>query len=130
MLGESLSSTPHFYDRITTSLKNNEEVEMIDGMYRSVLSYSQAAKLIYSLSLLKEKPQVINVCSDESLSKYEMGCILAEALGASKALIKKISEDEGKKFFKDKRVSFGAMDNSLLKALLNKEEITWEVEKC
>ena len=130
MLGKSLSSTPHFYDKITASLKNNEEVEMIDGMYRSVLSYSQAAELIYSLSLLNEKPQVINVCSDESLSKYEMGCILAEALGASKALIKKISEDEGKKFFKDKRVSFGAMDNSLLKALLNKEKITWEVEKC
>lgn len=130
MLGESLSSTPHFYDRITTSLKNNEEVEMIDGMYRSVLSYSQAAELIYSLSLLNEKPQVINLCSDESLSKYDMGCILAEKLGADKSLIKKISEDEGKKFFKDKRVAFGAMDNSLLKALLNKEKIMWEVEKC
>ena len=82
------------------------------------------------MSLLKEKPQVINVCSDESLSKYDMGCVLAEAFGESKALIKKISEDEGKKFFKDKRVSFGAMDNSLLKALLNKEKIMWEVEKC
>lgn len=130
MLGASLSSVPHFYDKITASLKNNEEVEMIDGMYRSVLSYSQAAELIYSLSLLKTKPQVINVCSDESLSKYDMGCILAEKLGASKTLIKKISEDEGKKFFKDERVSCGAMDNSLLKALLNKEKIMWEVEKC
>jgi hypothetical protein len=59
-----------------------------------------------------------------------MGCILAESLGASKALIKKISEDEGKKFFKDKRASFGAMDNALLKSLLNKEKITWEVEIC
>lgn len=130
MLGESLSSVPHFYDKITYSLKNNEEVEMIDGMYRSVLSYSQAAELIYSLSLLKDKPQIINVCSDESLSKYDMGCILAEKSGASKSLIKKISEDEGKKFFKDRRVSCGAMDNSLLKALLNKEKIMWEVEKC
>jgi dTDP-4-dehydrorhamnose reductase len=130
MLGKSLSSTPHFYDKITASLKNNEEVEMIDGMYRSVLSYSQAAELIYALSLLKTKPQIINVCSDESLSKYDMGCILAESLGASKALIKKISEDEGKKFFKDKRASFGAMDNALLKSLLNKEKIMWEVEIC
>lgn len=130
MLGASLSAVPHFYDKITASLKNNEEVEMIDGMYRSVLSYSQAAELIYSLSLLKDKPQIINVCSDESLSKYDMGCILAEKLGASRALIKKISEDEGRKFFKDKRASCGAMDNSLLKELLDKEKIMWEVGKC
>lgn len=130
MLGASLSSVPHFFDKITASLKNDEEVEMIDGMYRSVLSYSQVAELIYSISLLKTKPQVINVCSDESLSKYDMGCILAEKIGASKNLIKKISEDEGKKFFKDKRVSCGAMDNTLLKSLLGKEKIMWEAEKC
>ena len=130
MLGASLSSVPHFYDKITASLKNNEEVEMIDGMYRSVLSYSQAAEFIYSLSLLEMKPQIINVCSDDSLSKYDMGCILAENQGASKNLIKKISEEEGKKFFKDKRVSCGAMDNTLLKSLLGKEKIRWEAEKC
>lgn len=130
MLGKSLSQTPHFYDKITASLINGEEVEMIDGMYRSVLSYSQVAQIMYKLSCLAETPQIINVCSDNSLTKYQMGVILAENNNAPVRLIKKITEAEGEKFFKDKRASFGAMDNTLLKSLLGVKNIKWEEEKC
>ena len=131
MLEASLSATPHFYDKIKASLLNNEPVEMIDGMFRSVLSYSQVAKILLSLAEITEPiPQIINVCSDNAFSKYEMGCIIAKNLNAPTSLIHKISEDEGKKFFKDTRATNGGMDNTLVKGLLGIKKLNWEEEKC
>lgn len=130
MLGQSLGEKPHFYDRIYSDLVKGEKIELIDGMERSVLSYAQAAEYMYALSLLEDAPQIINVCSDEALSKYEIGCIIAEKAGVSAGNIKRISEEEGKVFFKEVRASYVAMDNTLLKGLLNIEKIQWEEEKC
>ena len=127
MLGRTLTSKPHFYDNICSFLSKGEEVEMIDGMTRSVLSYGQAAELICSLSdLTAPLPQIINICSDSQLGKYEIGCVLAKKLGADPAQIKKLSEAQGEKFFKDKRASCTVMDNSLLKSLLGIQKIQWE----
>lgn len=128
MLGPSLTTKPHFYDNICLKLLNGDRIEMIDGMKRSVLSFKQAAELMYSLSVLPDPlPLIINLCSDTELSKYEIGCTLAIRLGVSRELIKSISEEEeGKKFFKDKRASVASMDNSLLKALLGLKEIEWD----
>lgn len=130
MLGKSLTSKPHFYDNIRKNLENGITTEMIDGMYRSVLSYRQAAKFTFELSLTENLPPTVNICSDWVLSKYDVGVILAENSGKASDLIKKISEAEGEKFFKDKRASCTAMDNILLKSLLNLKEIKWEEEKC
>ncbi len=130
MLGPSDISKAHFYDNIRKKLLNGEAIEMINGMKRSVLSYRQTAELIYLLSLLPTDrlPKIINVCSDTELSKYEMGCVIAKNLNAPPYLIKSISEEQGEKFFKDKRASRTAMDNSLLKTLLGLEEILWDEE--
>ncbi|MGN1316887.1 MAG: NAD-dependent epimerase/dehydratase family protein [Acutalibacteraceae bacterium] len=131
MLGPSLIASPHFYDKICTSLKNNESVEMIDGMFRSVLSYSQVAEIMFTLSQLnRDLPAVINICSDNSLSKYEMGCILAQNLNRSTDLVKKITEAQGKKFFKDRRAHSAPMDNTLLKNILEIKTLRWEDWKC
>lgn len=129
MLGKSLTEKNHFYDNICKNLKENKPTEMIDGMKRSLLSYSQVAELVYNISLLpKEKlPPVINVCGDSTIGKYEMGCIIAESIGAPEKLIKKITEEEGSKFFKDKRARCTAMDNSLLKSLTGLQKIDWKV---
>lgn len=130
MLGPSLTSKKHFYDNICSKLLQNQSIEMIDGMKRSVLSYEQTAKLIYSLSTINaDLPQIINVCADEELSKYEMGLILAERLNEPKSLVKSITEEQGSKFFKDVRASFTAMDNTLLKNLLGLESIIWDEKK-
>lgn len=127
MLGPSLTSEPHFYDNICSKLLKGETVEMIDGMKRSVLSYAQTAELIYSLSMLPASlPPVINICSDTELSKYDIGKALAEKINASADLVKSISEEEGKKFFKDRRASDASMDNTLLKSLLGLAELQWE----
>lgn len=128
MLGPSLIEKPHFYDNICNKLKNEESIEMIDGMKRSVISYSQAAQLTYALSLKKDLPHIINVCADKAISKYETGISLAKKLGAPEKLIKKISEKEGQKFFRDKRASCTEMDNTLIKSLLGIEKINWEEE--
>ena len=126
MLGPSLTSKAHFYDKVHLNLLNRETVEMIDGMERSVLSYMQTAQLIYSLSTLGSVPEIINICADEELSKYEIGLIIAKKLTVSTDLVKSISEDQGKRFFKDTRASFTAMDNTLLKDTLGLKSIIWD----
>lgn len=130
MLGPSLGKKPHFYDGIYSAIINGEATELIDGMERSVISFSQAAELMCALSCVENIPQIINVCGDNALSKYEIGCIMAERAGVSAESIKRISEEDGRRFFKDKRASRTVMDNTLLKALLGIEEIQWEEEKC
>lgn len=128
MIGKSLLSKPHFYDRIKEKLSRGESVEMIDGLSRSVLSYKKTAEILYALSRKDGVPQVINVCGDDSYTKYEMGLKLAAHFGADSSLIEKISEEEGRKFFVDRRASSGVMDNTLLKNILEAKEIKWECE--
>ncbi len=118
MMGPTLSDKPHFYDRICRQLNNNEKIEMIDGMARSVLSYDEVANYLIALSQKDMLPQIINVCGDEGLTKYEIGCRIAREIGADENLVERLSEEQGSKFFKDKRASVSVMDNSLLKALL------------
>lgn len=132
LLGPSLTTKQHFYDRICKDLKNNNPIEMIDGMKRSVISYSDAAKFMFLLSCCDENsiPNIINVCGDEIYSKYDIGCILARKTGASVSLVKKISEEQGRSFFLDKRASDIVMDNTLLKSLLGIDEILWEETIC
>ena len=129
MLGPSLSSKPHFYDNISKAISNGEPIEMIDGMHRSVLSYHQVARLIFSLSLLPYDtlPKIINICGDDAISKYDIGLAVADKSGISSDTVKPIPEKDGAKFFKDNRASFTAMDNTLLKTILKLKEIKWEV---
>ena len=130
MLGKSLGSKKHFYDTLCNNLKNGTRTEMIDGMHRCVLSYRQASQLTFELSEADELPDIINLCSDSLLSKYELGIAVAKSLGASQELIAKISEAEGQKFFKDKRAACTKMDNSLLKKITGQKKILWEEDKC
>lgn len=130
MLGKSHGEKKHFYDILCSNLKEGIKTEMIDGMYRNVLSYRQAAELTFELSQKDMLPEVINICSDTVLSKYQLGLILAQKLGTSNELITKITEAQGQKFFKDKRACCTKMDNSLLKELTGHKKIIWEEEEC
>lgn len=128
MLGASKSEKQNFYDIIRTNLLSGETTEMIDGMRRSVLSYKTVASLLFSLSEHDGVPQTLNVCGDRSYTKYEMGLKLADHFGADRSFVRKISEEEGKKFFRDLRASDSVMDNTLLKNILSLDEIKWECE--
>ncbi len=121
MTGASLlSGKKTFRDSIVEKLGNGESVEMIDGMRRSALSYKTVAGLLMSLaSLPREKlPPVINIASDTPYTKYEIGVETAKANGADSSLIKPISFEEGKKFFKDRRADTSVMNNRLLRETL------------
>lgn len=129
LFGPSLSEKKNFFDKICEDLLSGKSVEMIDGMERQVISYADAARYMYELSVLdaSEIPPVINICGDEHYSKYDMGCVLARKLGVPESLVQPVSEEQGSRFFSDKRASYISLDNSLLKSLLNIDEILWEV---
>ena len=129
MMGPSpFPKKPHFYDVLCEKLALRQKIEMIDGLKRSVISYRNAAELLFRLSRLPKEqlPPVVNVCSDESFTKYEFGCAIAEQLGVPRDLVCPISEAEGRKFFRDARASCTVMDNSLLKKTLGISSISWE----
>lgn len=119
---------PHFYDRIVDDLKSGKTVEMFSDSYRSSLSFATAAELTVGLAErpdLKELPSVINICGDESLSKYDVGLMIADRLGVSRDLVKPVRIADHAEIFKTARASSTIMDNSLLKSVLglNKVEL-------
>ena len=130
MLGPSLGEKKHFYDNIISKLKSGESVEMIDGMYRSVLSYADAARLTVSLALYDGAlPSAVNVCGDRGYGKYDVGRVLAENTGVSSELVIPLTPEQGRKFFKDARANKTLMDNSLLKSILGLSQIIWEEDR-
>lgn len=128
MLGPSLGDRPNFYDNSVQRLKNGEPIEMIDGMIRSALHYRTAAQLLVQLSALPlPASETINVCGDRGYSKYEIGLLLCQKTGSPASLVRKLTMQEGQRFFRDKRADSALMDNGKLKRLLHIESIPLEV---
>lgn len=123
MYGSSNSNRNSFYDNIVKSLSENKKCEMIDGMMRNALTYDKVSNLILSLSKIEDLPSIINICADKCISKYDVGIRIARETGYDKSLICKISEQEGSKFFKDRRANCINMNNQLLKGVLNLKEV-------
>ena len=93
-----------FYDKTVAALQAGEQVEMIDGLSRCAIAYAEAAKCITRLALSGESlPPILNICGERLMTKYELGLLIARQCGASAEQVEKISKEEGKKFFKDKR---------------------------
>ena len=119
LYGASLSEKQNFYDKTFEGLKKGESVEMIDGLARNALTYEKAAHIIVRLATdCKNMPQILNIAGDKLLTKFDLGLRIAADAGASRELIKPISEAEGQKFFADKRASVIALDNALLNSNL------------
>lgn len=127
LVGPSLCEKPNFYDSSVKRLQNGEPIEMIDGMVRSALSYQTTAGLLVRLSEPELPAETINVCGDRGYTKYEIGLLLAEKTGAPVSLVRKLSVQEGRRFFKDARADCACMDNEKLKRLLRIESIALEV---
>ncbi|MGN1478330.1 MAG: sugar nucleotide-binding protein [Acutalibacteraceae bacterium] len=124
MFGPTPSPKKSFYDVCVKKLLSGEKIKMMDGFYRSALTYYQAAEFIAELFLLpKPLLDIINVCGDETLSKYDIGCRLAKKLSLSDDLIIKEPVANSGQFYIDKRAMTSLMDNSLLKSILNLEKI-------
>ena len=125
LIAKSLSpNKKHFFDKIVDKLSNGEKVEMFEDSLRSSLDFDTAAKLLIELCEKKEAvPNIVNICGDDDLSKYDVGLMIAEKYGFDKKLVVPISIESENSFFKTPRANSTLMDNSLLKSILNLESI-------
>ena len=128
MFGGSLSTYSHnFCDELKKMFRNGESVEMYTDFVRSALDYDTAAQLTVDLADFSGGlPEIINLCGDEVLSKYDLAVKLAESVGADRSLI---IASEGAGGFKAPRAEFIVMDNSLIKRLLGFEKILTDSKK-
>ena len=110
----------HFYDVIVDAITRGETMEMFSDSYRSTLNFDTAAHLTIEMmeTYRAEYPPILNVCGDDALSKYDVGCIIADKVGAPRHLIRPISIADNTGIFQAKRASSTVMDNALLKQTL------------
>ncbi len=114
----------HFYDKIVNDLKSQKEIEMFADSFRSSLNFKTAADLLIKLCELNtEIPHIVNISGDSDLSKYDIGLMIADKLGADKSLVKPITMNEKNNIFISERASSTLMDNSLIKNILNIDKI-------
>jgi nucleoside-diphosphate-sugar epimerase len=124
MIGPSLlENKKHFYDNIVEKSVHGETFTLADGLWRSALDYSSVADILVTLSRKKDVPQILNLCGDESLSKYDVGLLIAEKHNLPTQYLIKTPEAEIMKLFYETRTSSTAMDNALLKRILGVDEI-------
>lgn len=129
IIGPSLVETKkHFFDKIVEDISDNKSVEMFEDSYRSTLSFKQCAyfliQLIENFGACPEK--IVNIASDEPLSKYEVALKICEKYKLNKDLVKPISIKKSEGIFKAKRAATTVLDNSILKDLLKTGKIGLE----
>ena len=95
------------------------------GRYRSALSFNAAASIVVELieSGRQDIPQILNICGDDALSKYDIGLMIAEKLQVPSELIRPISILDNSGVFEAKRASSTLMSNKRLKDILGISEI-------
>ena len=123
LISPSLVYKPHFYDVIVDTVKSGRQMEMFEDSYRSSLSFENAGKLLVELIERDNIPQIVNICGDKDLSKYDVALIIAEMEKLNKSLIVPVSINKTQENFETKRAASTLMDNSLLKSILGLTEI-------
>lgn len=126
LIGPSLlSSKKHFYDFIVENILNGKPVDMFTDSYRSAISFDLAAATLICLieRHIKDIPQILNICGDDALSKFEIGVMIADKYNVSRNMIRPISIHDNSGVFEAKRASSTLMSNEKLKNILGVSEI-------
>ncbi len=127
MFGPSLSpQKKHFYDKIIDDLKHRTSVRLFTDAVRSALDYATVADMAVRLAekaVCERVPNVLNLCSDEALSKYDLGLRLAKKEALPEKLILPVEMREDHEIFQAKRAGVCLMDNTLLKQTLGLREL-------
>ncbi len=119
MFGPSLSNEKSFYEFIYESLLNKKEVSLFYDSYRNFIDFKTTAKLMVELSELDLHSQIINICSDKKLSKYDLGYLVAKKFNLDSRLLKKILfQSQSNKVYGVPRPSTTLMSNNKLKTIL------------
>lgn len=118
LIGPSLTSKKHFYDHILECCKSDEGIGLICNSYRNAISFDKAAELTVSIcnKFWKENINIINICSDEIVSKFDVGMKMVDSNKRHK--ITKIKMED-QNIFTAARAKNIIMDNSKLKKLLS-----------
>ncbi len=128
MVGKSMCDKKHLYDVIVENLSSDKEIEMFSDSYRNCIDFNQVAK--FTINLI-EKYQysnvgIVNLCSDEAISRYDLALLIAKKFSYKESLIKPVESETGQ-VFTAKRAKKTLLDNSKLKQLLGLDKIAIEV---
>nr|WP_325300711.1 sugar nucleotide-binding protein [uncultured Dysosmobacter sp.] len=126
LIGHSISpGKKHFYDTIVETISQGNAIDMFSDSYRSALDFDTAARLTVDImeKPAADVPQILNVCGDEALSKYEIGLRLAGLLGVPQSLVRPVSIQNQTDIFTVRRASSTLMDNTLMKRILGADEV-------
>ncbi len=128
LIGKSLApGKEHFYDVICRELRNGRNIEMFSDSYRSSLDFDTAADLLIRLCEYRgDVPQILNVCGDKALSKYDIGLMIAGSLGVPETLVIP-AEMEKSKIFASAHALSTIMDNSRLRTFLGTGSIDLKI---
>ena len=128
LIGPSLSYKKHFYDQIVLTLSSGREIEMLCDSCRSAISFEQASKYLVDLMDFCQNGQmgIVNIASDEILSKYEIAKRIAHKHKLNEKLIIPVGFKDNN-FFSEERAKDILMDNSKLKNLLNISSLKLEI---
>lgn len=92
--GFTQSTYTSFFDTAYQKIYNGEGIKAFTDQYRNPLYVEEAARILAELPLLYKQNEIINFCSDEYLSRYEMCVLMAEVYRFDKKLIIPSSCDE------------------------------------
>ena len=130
LMGPSLvSGRKHFYDEIVATVKSGGSMEMFEDQKRSMIDFDTAAEILVKLSETPKAQEypIVNIAGDEALSKYELGLRIVRKHGLDESKIRPISMDTDNKIFTAKRAKETLLDNSLVKKILNLNELKIKV---
>ena len=130
LIGPSLDKNKkHFYDKIVDEITNGNSIEMFSDALKTALDFNTLTKLILKLmeNYTPEIPKCINISGDDTLSKYDIGLMIAKKYNCDKKLIVPVSMENDSKIFVEKRANCTLLDNSLLKKILGLSEIKIEI---
>ena len=118
LISPSLIYKPHFYDEIVETIKQGNKMEMYDDSYRSSISFDNAAYILVKLIEDNVGFSVMNICGDEDLSKYDVGCLIAEKENLPRDKVIPVSINKHKEQFSSYRATSTLMSNEVVKKVL------------
>lgn len=123
LISPSITYKKHFYDVITDSLRRGESFEMFADSYRSSLGFDRASELLVDLMETEHSYQIVNICGDRALSKYDVGLLIAKRENLNPNLIRAVPSAKSEPWNRAPRASSTLMDNTLLKKILHLQAI-------
>ena len=132
LIGTSLcQKKKHFFDVIRDTIASGKTMDMFADSYRSALSFRQAAEYLIALTQLDQAkvPPLLNIASDDILSKYDIGKQIAELYELDVSLVHPTTISHAEGIFEAPRASTTLIDNTLLKKTLGIPEIHLKLEK-